>query len=142
MDLLVPSSQSSQTGDENVVVNPFIDFARQSFEEQYGRMLSIQSFVAKTNFNIDPLFVDEQWTMMNTIRTDELILITPEMIKRLNFSKVSNFLRKLELLFPVNRNENNEYNGDGVNVLKTCSHSICCIKKHTRLCCPQTSSKY
>ena len=33
--------------------------------------------------------------------------------------EISSFLRKLELLFPANRNEDNEYHGDGVNVTVT-----------------------
>ena len=111
--LLVPSSN------ENNALNPYIEFAQETFQENFGRMMSIQLFVSKTQFNIDPLFVDEQWAMMNTTRNDQLILVTTEMMNRLNFSKVSNFLRKLELLFPANRNENNDYSGDGVNVTVT-----------------------
>ena len=87
--LLVPSSN------DNTIVNPYMVFAQESFQENFGRMLSIQSFVSKTQFNIDPLFVDEQWAMMNTQRSDELNVLTAEMIKRLNFSTVSKLIKKL-----------------------------------------------
>ena len=53
MDLLVPSSQSLQVEDENVVVNPFIEVAREAFQEQFGRMLTIQAFVQKIQFDMN-----------------------------------------------------------------------------------------
>ena len=84
--LLVPSTET------NNALNPYTEFAQESFQENVGRMLSIQLFVSKTQFNIDPLFVDEQWAMMNTQRSDELNVLTPEMIKRL---KRLNFLKYL-----------------------------------------------
>ena len=71
MDVLVPSSQPAQATREYTTVNPFTEFVQESFQENFGRMLTIQSFVSKTQFNIDPLFFDEQWTMRNTQRSDE-----------------------------------------------------------------------
>ena len=79
-------------------------------------MMDIKDFVAAINYNIDPLIIDEQWNMLNTRRPEELIPLTPQMLERLNFSKVPNLIKKLEQLFPAPRRENNEYWGDGVNV--------------------------
>ena len=79
-------------------------------------MLDIKGFVTATNFNIDPLIIDEQWNMMNTRRPDELIVLTPQMLQRLNFLKTPNLIKKLEQLFPASCGEKNEYWGDGVNV--------------------------
>ena len=111
MDALLVS-----TTEANTSVNPYIDIAKESFQEHFGRMMTIQSFVSKTNFNIDPLFVDEQWAMMNTQRSDELNVLTSEMIKRLNFSTVSKLIKKLSVLFPYT---SNEYSGDRKNVVIT-----------------------
>ena len=72
-------------------------------------MLDIKGFVTATNFNIDPLIIDEQWNMMNTRRPNELIVLTPQMLQRLNFSKTPNLIKKLEQLFPASRGEKNEY---------------------------------
>ena len=81
-------------------------------------MLSIQLFVSKTQFNIDPLFVDAQWAMINTQRCDELNVLTPEMIKRLSFAKISTLLKQLALLFPCTETDaNGHYCGDGRNVV-------------------------
>ena len=56
--------------------NRYIELARTRVGES---MLSIQDFVRDINYNIDPLFVDEQWNMLNTKRPDELILLSPQM---------------------------------------------------------------
>ena len=63
-------------------------------------MLSIKDFVKVVNYNIDPLFIDEQWTMLNVRSPDEFIALTPQMIKRLHFSKIANLIKKLEQMFP------------------------------------------
>ena len=54
--------------------------------------------------------------MMNTQRSDELNVLTSEMIKRLNFSTVSKLIKKLSVLFPYT---SNEYSGDRKNVVIT-----------------------
>jgi len=94
--------------------NSYIELARAHVGEN---MLSIQDFVRVINYNIDPLFVDEQWNMLNSKRADELILLSPQMLERLKFCKISHVIRKLEQLFPSARDDNNEYLGDGVNVM-------------------------
>jgi len=93
--------------------NRYIELARARVGEN---MLSIQDFVRVINYNIDPLFVDEQWNMLNSERADELILLSPQMLERLNFCRMFPLIRKLEQLFPSARGDNNEYWGDGVNV--------------------------
>ena len=91
--------------------NRYIELARARVGEN---MLSIQDFVRVINYNIDPLFV---WNMLNSKRADELILLSPQMLERLKFCKISHVIRKLEQLFPSARDDNNEYLGDGVNVM-------------------------
>ena len=93
--------------------NQYMEFVKAQNSEQ---MLSIKEFVRATNYNIDPLIIDEQWNMMNVNRADELIALTPQMLERLKFSRTSTLVNKLEQLFPAPRGENNEYWGDGVNV--------------------------
>lgn len=93
--------------------NGYIDLVKTQHSQE---MLDIKGFVAATNYDIDPLIIDEQWNMLNTRRPDELIVMTPEMLERLNFSRIPGLVRKLEQLFPAPRGENDEYWGDGVNV--------------------------
>ena len=96
--------------DEN---NQYMDMVKAHISEE---MYNIKDFVHATNYNIDPLIIDEQWNMLNTRRLDELILLTPSMIKRLNFSRIPNLIKKLEQLFPFARKDKTEYCGDDVNV--------------------------
>ena len=93
--------------------NEYTDLVKTQSSED---MLDIKGFVAAINFDIDPLIIDEQWNMLNSRRSDELIVLTPQMLERLHFSRVSTLINKLEQLFPASRGENNEYGGDGVNV--------------------------
>ena len=94
-------------------------------------MMDIKDFVIAINYNIDPLIIDEQWNMLNTRRPDELIPLTPQMLERLNFSRIPNLVKKLEQLFPVPREENNEYCGDDVNVSITLTGPIGAVRfKH------------
>ena len=102
--------------EEIMLSNPFMELAKAVIQQEHSDMLSIHSFVERTQFNIDPLFVDEQWTMMNTQRSDELNILTPPMIERLNFSTISKLIKKLSVLFPY---VSNEYRGDGKNVVIT-----------------------
>ena len=98
--------------------NPFMDLARTVvLEERCLTALSVQMFVTRTHFDVDLLFVDEQWSMMNTQRSDDLNVLTPEMIQRLNFSTISKLIKKLSVLFPSSSTA--EYNGDGKNVVIT-----------------------
>ena len=111
MDVIVPRNN------EAVVNNPFMELARTVIQhEHYSNVLSVQMFVTRTQFNIDPLFVDEQWAMMNTQRSDELNILTTEMIQRLNFATISKLIKKLSVLFPGN---SKDYIGDGKNVVIT-----------------------
>ena len=109
MDAVVPSG----------ITNPYTDLVLTVMREHgIDTMLMVQEFITKTQFNIDRMFVDEQWNMMNTQQSDELQILTPEMIQRLNFCRIPNLIKKLSHLFPsVNRDKNGEYSGDGVNVL-------------------------
>ena len=93
--------------------NQYVDLVKAHTSEE---MYNIKDFVHATNYNIDPLIIDEQWNMLNTRRLDELILLTPSMIKRLNFSRIPNLIKKLEQLFPFTRKDKTEYCGDDVNV--------------------------
>ena len=95
------------------VQNEYMDLVKTQVSED---MLDIKGFVTAINFNIDPLIIDEQWNMLNTRRPDELIVLTPQMLERLHFSRIPNLVKKLDQLFPASRGENNEYWGDGVNV--------------------------
>ena len=79
-------------------------------------MMDIKAFIRAINYNIDPLIVDEQWNMLNVRSSDELIVLTPQMLQRLNFCRTTTLIKKLEQLFPAPRGNNNEYWGDGVNV--------------------------
>ena len=82
-------------------------------------MLDIKGFVKAKNYNIYPLIIDGQWNMLNARRPDELIPVTPQMVKRLNFSRILNLVKKLEQLFPAQREQHKEYWGKGVNVSLT-----------------------
>ena len=93
--------------------NQYMEFVKAQNSEQ---MLSIKEFVRATNYNIDPLIIDEQWNMMNVNRADELIALTPQMLERLKFSRTSTLINKLEQIFPTVRGDKKEYWGDGVNV--------------------------
>ena len=79
------------------VQNEYMDLVKTQVSED---MLDIKGFVTAINLNIDPLIIDEQWNMLNTRSPNELIVLTQEMLKRLNFSKIKNLIRKLEQLFP------------------------------------------
>ena len=112
MEVIVPRNN------EAVVNNPFMELARTVIQQEHcSNVLSVQMFVTRTQFNIDPLFVDEQWAMMNAQRSDELNILTTEMIQRLNFAKISTLIKKLSLLFPAGSTD--EYCGDGYNVVIT-----------------------
>ena len=93
--------------------NEYTDLVKTQSSED---MLDIKGFIAAINFDIDPLIIDEQWNMLNTRRPNELIVLTPQMLERLHFSKIPNLIKKLEQLFPSSRGIDNEYWGDGVNV--------------------------
>ena len=111
MEVIVPRNNVA------VVNNPFMELAQTVIQEEHcSNVLSVQNFVTRTQFNIDPLFVDEQWAMMNTQRSDELNILTTEMIQRLNFSTISKLIKKLSVLFPRN---SKDYIGDGKNVVIT-----------------------
>lgn len=111
MEVIIPRNN------EAVVNNPFMELARTVIQQEHcSNVLSVQMFVTRTQFNIDPLFVDEQWAMMNTQRSDEFNILTPQMIERLNFSTISKLIKKLSLLFP---GESKDYSGDGKNVVIT-----------------------
>ena len=79
-------------------------------------MLDIKGFVKAIDYDIDPLIIDEQWNMLNARRPDELIVLSSQMLERLNFCRTPTLIKKLEQLFPAPRGNNNEYCGDGVNV--------------------------
>ena len=93
--------------------NQYMEFVKAQNSEQ---MLSIKEFVTATNYNIDPLIIDEQWNMMNTRSPNELIVLTPPMLERLKFARIPNLVKKLEQLFPITSGEKKDYWGDGVNV--------------------------
>ena len=78
--------------------NRYIELAQARAGEN---MFSIQDFVRVINYNIDPLFVDEQWNMLNAQRPEELILLTAPMLERLHFSRIANLIKKLQQLFPA-----------------------------------------
>ena len=106
-------SASQQLIQQSETKNKYLEFVKTMNSDS---MLNIKEFVMATNYNIDPLIIDEQWNMLNTKSADEMITLTPQMIERLNFSKIGNLTKKLEQLFPVTSEEKREYWGDGVNV--------------------------
>ena len=93
--------------------NMYTDLVKEHISED---MMNIKEFIKVTNYNIDPLIVDEQWAILNTRRPDEMIALTQQMLQRLNFCRTPTLIKKLEQLFPAPRGENNEYWGDSVNV--------------------------
>ena len=102
-----------RTPQHNETKNQYMDFVKTQNSDQ---MLSIKEFVIATNYNIDPLIIDEQWNMMNVNRADEMITLTPQMLERLKFSRTSTLINKLEQIFPTTHGSKKEYRGDGVNV--------------------------
>ena len=106
------------TEEVSCVTNPYMEIATTVVRREHSSMLSIQDFIRRTGFKIDALFVDEQWSMMNTQKADELKVLTPPMMQRLNFAKISLLIRKLSTLFP-SETESTEYIGDGCNVVIT-----------------------
>ena len=94
--------------------NPYLNLERQ--RPFLSDVLDINSFIRETNYDIDPLFVDEQWSIMNVISPFQLIKLSQDMLARLKFCRTSTLIKKLEQLFPSPRRVNNEYWGDGVNV--------------------------
>ena len=117
---------------ETIIVTPskddceYMELAKTQITEE---MLNIKDFVKITEYNIDPLIIDEQWQMLNTKSADELIKLTPQMLERLNFSRTSSLINKLEQLFPSPRGLNNEYWGDGVNVSMSFNAASAALKK-------------
>ena len=72
METIVPRTEESVVR----ASNPFMDLARTVvIEERCLSALSVQLFVTRTQFDIDLLFVDEQWSMTNTQRSDELKIL-------------------------------------------------------------------
>ena len=92
-------------------------------------MMSIKDFVRVTEYNIDPLIIDEQWQMLNTRSADELITLSTRMLERLKFSRTSSLINKLEQMFPSPRGLHNEYWGDGVNVSISLNAAIDALKR-------------
>ena len=107
MDSMITSSSNDD------MENRYTDLVNKQHSED---MLDIKGFVKATDYDIDPLIIDEQWNMLNARRPDELIVLNEQMIKRLNFCRIPTLIKKLEQLFPIQRGENNEYWGDGINV--------------------------
>ena len=96
------------------VENPYLNLERQ--RPLGSEVFDINSFIKETNYDIDPMFVDEQWIIMNVISPSQLITLSTDMLARLNFCRTPTLIKKLEQLFPSPRGVNNEYWGDGVNV--------------------------
>ena len=92
-------------------------------------MMSIKDFVRVTEYDIDPLIIDEQWQMLNTRSADELITLSSRMLERLKFSRTSSLINKLEQMFPSPRGLHNEYWGDGVNVSISLNAAIDALKR-------------
>jgi hypothetical protein len=107
--------------------NPYLNLERQ--RPFLSDVLDINSFIKETNYDIDPLFVDEQWSIMNVISPFQLIKLSQDMLDRLNFCRTSALIKKLEQLFPSPRGANNEYWGDGVNVSIVFAATIGVAKK-------------
>ena len=117
--------------EKNIIVateihNEYLNIAKTQVSSD---MLDIKGFVDAINYDIDPLIIDEQWNMLNTIRPDVFIELTQEMLQRLNFSRIPNLVKKLEQLFPATRGNTNEYLGDGVNVSIVFAATIGAAKK-------------
>ena len=65
------------TGDDDTQ-NPYLNSERQS--QYLSDVLDINGFIKKTNYDIDPLFVDEQWSIMNVISPFQLIKLSQDML--------------------------------------------------------------
>lgn len=100
----------------------------QMYDCHERELLSVQAFVKKTGFNIDALFIDEQWQMMNNERLDVLKELTTTMIKQIGFraEDKNTLIKKLQNMYPSSDGKR-EYQGDGFNVV---------VEK-----CPVTGSK-
>ena len=109
--------------------NQYIDLVKTQITEE---MLDIKSFVTVINYDIDPLFIDEQWAMLNSRRPDELIPLSLPMLSRLNFSRTSTLITKLQQLFPALSSQNDEYWGDGTNVSISIAAGVTAAKKNVR----------
>ena len=109
--------------------NQYIDLVKTQITEE---MLDIKSFVTVINYDIDPLFIDEQWAMLNSRRPDELIPLSLPMLSRLNFSRTSTLITKLQQLFPALSSQNDEYWGDGTNVSTSIAAGVTAAKKNVR----------
>ena len=109
--------------------NPYLCLERQ---RRIGcAILDINSFIKETNYDIDSLFVNEQWSMMNVISSSQLMTLSQDMLARLNFCRTSALIKKLEQLFPSPRGVNNEYWGDSVNVsIVLAAPSVASKRKH------------
>ena len=101
------------TNGTNGMQNEYLNLVKTQTSEG---MLDIKGFVTETGYNIDPLIIDEQWNMLNAQRPDELIVLSAQMLQRLNFCRTPTLIKKLEQLFPAPRGDNDEYWGDGANV--------------------------
>ena len=108
--------------------NQYIDLVKTQITEE---MLDIKSFVTVINYDIDPLFIDEQWAMLNSRRPDELIPLSLPMLSRLNFSRTSTLITKLQQLFPALSSQNDEY---WVTVLMPASVLLQELLQQKRMC--------
>jgi hypothetical protein len=95
----------------------FIKLAKDKFEEkQY--MMTIHEFIAETGFDIDPLFVDEHWALLNSVGSNSFVELTPDLLQRLNFATQQNLIKKLMNMFPSKySNDYARYLGDGRHVI-------------------------
>ena len=73
------------------VNNPYLILERQ--RPIGSDIFEINAFIKETNYDIDPLFVDEQWSMMNVISPSQLITLSQDMLARLNFCRTSTLKR-------------------------------------------------
>lgn len=97
-------------------IEGFVSLAERSFDENVDRM-TVQQFMKVSEFDIDPVFVDEQWAMVNSPDRNTLVELTPEMCKRLEIGTPSRLLTKLVKLFPGCDGASGDYSGDGHNVM-------------------------
>ena len=86
MDSMITSSSN------DAMENRYTDLVNKQHSED---MLDIKGFVKATDYDIDPLIIDEQWNMLNARRPDELIVLNEQMIKRLNFCIIPTLIKKL-----------------------------------------------
>ena len=59
-------------------MNQYVDLVKTRITED---LMDVKSFVQAIQFNIDPLFIDEQWNMLNSKSPDELIPLTEQMLQ-------------------------------------------------------------